>query len=438
MLNEFTYCPRLGYLEWVQGEWAENLETLQGSFGHRNVDKPSRGELPEAGASGGRESTDTEKPSETVPGETIHARSLMLSAPGEGLVAKMDLVELDGNTVTPVDYKRGRVPDIPEKAYEPERVQLCAQGLILRENGYECREGVLYYIASRRRVTVPFDDAFVARTRQLIADFRRTAAEGKLPPPLVDSPKCPRCSLVGICLPDETNLLRTVAPRWDEPHDGHAAPEAAELAGRSGPSLRARPRDGLRRLIPSRDDALPLYLQEHGLSLGKSGEQLVIKKKRETLKKVRLIDVSQVCLFGSAHVTEPALRELVTRGIPVCHFSYGGWFYAITSGLVHKNVELRIRQYAAAADARESLALAKQFVIGKVKNCRTILRRHLEADDKERILWQLNEYVKKAERAQSLESLLGIEGTAAKVYFSGFARLVKGGDEFNIEGRNRR
>jgi hypothetical protein len=46
MLNEFAYCPRLAYLEWVQGEWAHNLETLEGRFGHRRVDKPSRAKCP--------------------------------------------------------------------------------------------------------------------------------------------------------------------------------------------------------------------------------------------------------------------------------------------------------------------------------------------------------------------------------------------------------
>lgn len=447
MLNEFTYCPRLGYLEWVQGEWADNLETRQGTFGHRNVDKPSRkpvplpttkeqqqteqnGEPSSEPANGAPTSLDPQ-PSTLDP---IHARSLTLSAPGEGLVAKLDLLELDGNTVTPVDYKRGSVPDIPEGAYEPERVQLCAQGLILRENGYDCREGVIYYIASRRRVTIPFDDALVARTREQAAAFRQTAAESKLPPPLEDSPKCPRCSLVGICLPDETNHLRTIAPRdsWDNP-DEAAEPTVDERSSPSRPN-----RDGLRRLVPTRDDALPLYLQGQGLSLTKSGEQLIVKQKSETIQKRRLIDISQVCLFGSIHVTEPALRELVTRGVPVCHFSYGGWLYAITSGLVHKNVELRIKQYAVAADPAQSLALAKQFVIGKIRNCRTLLRRHLESDDKDRVLWQLNEYIGKAEQTESAESLLGIEGTAAKVYFSGFAKLLSGGEEMDIDGRNRR
>lgn len=438
MLNEFTYCPRLGYLEWVQGEWADNLETRQGTFGHRNVDRPSKGEVPAAGQGGRAKGQGDEQTGDALDPQpsaldhsTIHTRSLTLSAPGEGIVSKLDLLELDGDTATPVDYKRGTVPDVPEGAYEPERVQLCGQGLILRENGYRCDEGVLYYIGSRRRVTIPFDDALVARTREQVVAFRRAAVEGKLPPPLVDSPKCPRCSLVGICLPDETNHLRTVAQRdgWDDGSENSA--DVAET--RAGVN-----RDGLRRLVPSRDDALPLYLQGQGLSLTKSGEQLIVKLKSETVQKVRLIDVSQVCLFGSIYVTEPALRELVTRGVPVCHFSYGGWFYGITTGLVHKNVELRIRQYATAADPAASLQLARQFVIGKIRNCRTLLRRHLESDDKDKMLWQLNEYVKKAETIESAESLLGIEGTAAKVYFGGFARLLKGGDEMDIDGRNRR
>jgi CRISPR-associated protein Cas1 len=35
MLNEFAYCPRLAYLMWVQGEWAESADTVDGKFQHR-------------------------------------------------------------------------------------------------------------------------------------------------------------------------------------------------------------------------------------------------------------------------------------------------------------------------------------------------------------------------------------------------------------------
>lgn len=341
----------------------------------------------------------------------------MLSAEGEGLIAKLDLLELEGNQATPVDYKRGTMPDVPGGAYEPERVQLCAQGLILRENGYQCDEGVLYFIQSRRRVVIPFDEELVDRTRELAAGLRGLAAEAKIPPPLEDSPKCPRCSLVGICLPDEVNWLREL-PVADRP---------------------ARP-DGLRRLVPARDVALPLYVQEQGMSVSKSGEQVIVKKKRETVRKVKLKDVSQLCLFGSVHVTAPALREFVTKGIPVCHFSYGGWFFGMTSGLTHKNVELRMAQFATASDPAASLEVARRFVGGKLKNSRTMLRRHLSDDwpDRKRTLDQLNELIGKAERADSAQSLLGIEGMGAKAYFAGFSQLLKGDPEFDLQGRNRR
>ena len=514
MLNEFTYCPRLGYLEWVQGEWAENIETLEGTFGHRNVDHADRRSFDGPGAAGlevsgegdvkegscqpSAVSNQPEKSPPSVaqpsslnaqphsvdqpstinpqPSPSIHARSLTLSAPLEGILAKLDLLELDGTSATPVDYKRGKLPDVPEGAYEPERVQLCAQGLILRANGYHSYEGILYFIESRRRVVIPFTDELIARTRELVIQFRNTANAGRLPPPLDDSPKCPRCSLVGICLPDETNLLLRMAEGSDQPSAISDQPEE------SSPSLdqpstinHQPPPPPVRRLLPARHDALPLYLQDYGLSLGKTGDRMVVKKKGEEIKSVAIKDISQVCLFGNIYVTEPAIRDLATRGVPLCHFSYGGWFYAVTTGLGHKNVELRIRQYEIASQAAPSLELARQFIIGKIKNCRTLLRRHLADDEadknvcptsdsssplprgegpgvraepptnspkhspaRHKLLWQLNELIDKAATVTSAESLLGIEGTAARLYFSGLKQLLKGDGSFDIDGRNRR
>jgi len=112
MLNEFAYCPRLAYLEWVQGEFADNLETLEGRFGHRRVDRPDRQEVPEPG---GPHPSPLPKGEGTVDGqpEVIHSRSVMLSASGEKLIAKIDLLDLENSVAMPSDYKRGRVPDVP-------------------------------------------------------------------------------------------------------------------------------------------------------------------------------------------------------------------------------------------------------------------------------------------------------------------------------------
>lgn len=217
MVNEFVYCPRLFFLEWVQSRFADNDDTVEGRFQHRRVDRE-----------GGN-------PRDDAP---FKARSVMVSSDELGLIARIDLLESDGAKVQPVDYKRGRAPTNPRRAWDPERVQLCVQGLILRENGYDCDGGVLYFAESRERVDVPFDDSLIAKTLEAVLGLREAAAKDLPPPPLVDSPKCPRCSLVGLCLPDETNLL-------------------AE-----------RTRHSPRRLVPSAPSASPLYVTEQGAYLG--------------------------------------------------------------------------------------------------------------------------------------------------------------------------
>lgn len=196
MLNEFTYCPRLYYLEWIQSQFVESVDTLEGQFAHRRVRK-EEGAVPEE--------AETEK---------IHAKSVYLSAPRVGLTAKLDLLEGGDGKVVPVDYKHGSVPDNPEKSWEPERVQLCAQGIILRENGFDCQEGALYYVQSKQRVTILFTEDLVNRTLELLGAACALASTATIPPPLVDSPKCPRCSLVSICLPDEINFLSEGRIQW--------------------------------------------------------------------------------------------------------------------------------------------------------------------------------------------------------------------------------
>ncbi len=154
MLNEFQYCPRLAYLECVQGEWAESADTTEGRHVHGRVDKGS-GKLP--------------KPEDIDAHTDIHARSITLSSNELGLISKLDLIEAEDGLVVPVDYKRGKRPHVAGGAYDPERVQLCAQGLILEANGYRVQEGILSLAESRERVAVQFDDELRALTRNAIS-----------------------------------------------------------------------------------------------------------------------------------------------------------------------------------------------------------------------------------------------------------------------------
>ena len=105
MVNEYVYCPRLAYLEWVQGEWADSADTVEGRHVHRRVDKRS-GTPPDARKKGATKAVEEEDAEE----EVIHVRSLELSSDALGLVAKLDLAEFVGRIAVPVDYKRGKRP----------------------------------------------------------------------------------------------------------------------------------------------------------------------------------------------------------------------------------------------------------------------------------------------------------------------------------------
>ena len=408
MLNEWTYCERLGILEWVHGEFESSADTVDGEWKHRRVDKPSK-DLP---------------PAESITGdETLQVRSLWLGSSREGLTAKMDVAELEGGEVVPVDTKRGTAPNLPEGAWEPERVQLCAQGLVLRDNGYTCSRGYIYFAESRRRVEIIFDDALVARTRDLTARFREAARIGTLPPPLVNSPKCPRCSLAGICLPDETRLLAEIRERrpGDAGSDGSGETE-------------------IRQILAPRDDGLPLHVTTQGARIGVEAEEFVVKDGDKELGRARVRNTSQIALHGMVQMTTQAIRAALDADVPVAWFSFGGWFHGLATGVGHKNIVLRRAQFAASEDAERSLAIARELVRSKVRNQRTLLRRN-HADPPDYALRELDRLSQAALAAPSVEVLLGFEGSAARLYFEHFGGMLKQLDlreSFERAGRNRR
>lgn len=437
MINETLYCERLMYLEWSQGEFTDNVFTVDGRAVHARADAPS-GALPPPPAA--TDADDDEQDADPGP-PPYTARSLWLSSDKLGMTAKIDVVEGDeGGRVVPIEYKRGAAPDVPEGAYLPERAQLCAQVLILRDNGYACDRGEIYFARSRRRVTIAIDDALEETTREAARRAKELTAAGVIPPPLVDSSRCEGCSLVGICLPDETNLLRGVEGLRT---DGGPAEEtnAMDAFWPAEPGEEEGQPDAevvLRRLQPARDDQLPLYVQQQGARISLSGEELVIKSKGGTAR-ARLPNVSQVSLFGNVQISTQALRETLERGISVTFLSTGGWLYGRATGTDSKNIELRVAQHRKLADERACLELARGIVASKIRNCRTLLRRN-HAAAPEVTLFELEQLAKKAEGAPSLASLLGLEGTAARSYFGAFSGMLKGeaAAAFDLDGRNRR
>ncbi len=476
MINEAAYCPRLFYLMHVEGQFEHNRDTTEGSDVHRRVDQktdrlkaPKRSaattmpldfgdpgesiQLPldaaddntnaigaenffggsaEAEASG---AVSAVKPVVAENGsseqeEKIHARSVTLASDTLRVVAKLDLIEAAGNRATPVDYKKGSPryrEDGTLSAWNPERIQICLQAIVLRENGFACDQGILYFNETRQRVRIAIDDELITLTQATVLKARRLEELSTPPPPLVASPKCPRCSLVAICLPDETNRCRA---------RDQLAPDLPVVR------LPATPRDDLR----------PLYLNTQGLYVGRKSDVLEIKEGGKVIQEVRLREINQVNLFGNIQVSTQVMQKLCEQNIPLVMHSQGGYFQGMLQGTGLKNILLRREQFRMADDTARSLRVAKALVAGKIRNQRVLLMRN-HSDPPSQAIAELKRYAGRAERAKSAPTLLGIEGTAARIYFQSFAGMLKPGDEpfdplnesgqpprfaFDFRGRNRR
>jgi CRISPR-associated protein Cas1 len=464
MLNEFVYCQRLFYYEFVEGVFVESVDTLRGDAIHKRVDS-GNGALPAAKKK--TKKTTQDEPAATIDAtaqepeaqnaepETIHSRSVQMGSERLGVVAKMDLVEsktgkddlLTALEVCPVDYKAG-APKEGEEAnelWDTDKMQLGLQALILRDNGYACDEGIIYYRATKQRVRLSITPELENWILQKIAEAKRVIT-GPIPAPLIHSPKCVRCSLAPVCLPDETRMLAQAHAAIDL-SVGEATDTPEDSKGIAG--------EPPRRLIAARDDTRLLYLNTQGYRVGCKDEVLTVKEKDRVIEEVRMRDLSHVALFGNIQISTQAIQSLCEQEIPVTYFSMGGWFYGITRGHALKNVFLRMEQFRFARDETVCLSLARRFVHGKIRNHRTLLmRNHLEPP--EPIILKLKRASEDALAAASIAELLGIEGAAASQYFQQFNGMVKVEDDdlpglempgknakqlafnFNFTNRNRR
>lgn len=216
-LQHYIFCPRQCALIHVEGLWAENRLTVEGSILH----KKAHGE--KAGPRGGGRV-------ESRLGVRI-VRGLALCSDSLGLTGKADVVEFHAapdadQSATeaglsepraahsfgrpfPVEYKRGK-----PKRHDADLVQLCAQALCLEEmlglgpGGVPA--GAIFYGQSRKRLDVTFDETLRQRTLDIV-DYCRTMIESGVTPRAARETKCDRCSLLNLCLPSATGPAKSAS-----------------------------------------------------------------------------------------------------------------------------------------------------------------------------------------------------------------------------------
>lgn len=407
-LNQATYCPRLYYLQYVDCVMPVNEHVEGGRHDHRRVDDPDlKGKA--------RKECDV-----------VCTRGLALSSERLGLIGVLDQCEESDGALYPVETKHGSAPrdaDDQPTTWDNDAVQLCAQALLLEETrGVPVEKGFQFYAGSRERVPVTFDPDLRRLTLDTIDTCRQLATANAPPAPLPPEfrHRCFGCSLAPVCLPEET--LYEIGRATD------AEPEHPAVT----------------RVIPGSDDGAVLYLQEQGSSVGKRSEHLTVKKHGQELARVPMHQVRQVCVFGNVQVSTQALQTLIENQIPVAYLTGYGKFIGLFQPPPTKNVGLREAQYRTFSDPPQCLRLARAVVRAKLANQRTLLMRCLRGDGErgkdEPAARDLLDLLPRVDAATSIESLLGLEGQGASLYFGEFGRFLKqvpGGD-FDFQSRSRR
>ena len=189
-----------------------------------------------------------------------------------------------------------------------------------------------------------------------------------------------------------------------------------------------------------------LFVTTQGAWLRKDGQTVDVRIKKKSAVRIPLHNLESIVGFGRVAVTPALMGACADAGVTISFMKQNGRFLASVHGRAHGNVLLRREQYRTADDTQRCLAVAKSIVMGKIANCRTVLRRTArDTDDQERIA-PLDRIAKKLTaslhevgNATDLQQLRGLEGDASKLYFSTMNALINSRDKaFVFQKRSRR
>lgn len=190
-----------------------------------------------------------------------------------------------------------------------------------------------------------------------------------------------------------------------------------------------------------------LYVTLPDAWLRLDNDTLRVDVERETRLRVPLHHLSAVVCFGHTGLSAPLMHRLADEGIALVLLDGNGRFKARLEGAVSGNVLLRQAQFQRLGDAAFTLDTARACVAGKIKNARQVLQRGAreaksedEADRLSRLAADLAASLRALPQAATLDALRGVEGEAARQYFSGLSLLVRldQREAFAMDGRSRR
>lgn len=207
-LNAYLFCPHRMYREYVLGEWADNIHTVDAGLKHRRAHAETS-RVDEEGRQWTRVWVKSEEHRLSGIVDVVEEPNAEGGA-GDAGVDGSEAGDAGGRArgveaaVYPVEYKRGRRGN-----WLNDHVQLCAQAICLEEQlGRAVPRGFLWYFGSRAREPVEFTPELRQRTLAVARECLAVLEGSTVPPAVYHEAKCGGCSLQPLCLPRETQILR--------------------------------------------------------------------------------------------------------------------------------------------------------------------------------------------------------------------------------------
>lgn len=396
VVHNYVYCPRLMYIQFVEGVFVTNADVVAGDATHRRVDVPSVAAYPDELLNGTRETL----------------RSLALQDDELGLSGVADLLRRqEDGTWCLYDYKHG-APLTDEtgqtRAWDTDTWQVIAYATLARRQGYQVSAGAVYYARTRQvlPITIPDDDTELSH----LLDELRACAAGGMPPPRSQDMRCLRCSAYPVCLPNETLVWK-----HQQKATGGDAPPLAE-----------------------REDGVALVVTSPQARLSKRGDTIAVVENDQVLASAPIHSLSSIAIYGTAQLSTQVLQMCLKEQIAVAFFSPAGSYMGRLDTLGLAGLDSRHGQYRLAENEPHAVKLAGQMIKAKIMNQRILLQRNARQRDKQ-LLDDLAELARQAVKATTRNELMGVEGRAAALYFGHFADMLAQPDFASLfSGRNRR
>ena len=189
-----------------------------------------------------------------------------------------------------------------------------------------------------------------------------------------------------------------------------------------------------------------LYVTVPDTYLSLDGENIVVKKEEGIAMRLPLHNLENIVCFNYPGVSPELMGACAEHNIGLCFLTPYGRFLARVNGKVKGNVLLRKKQYFLSEIETDSKKIASSFLVGKISNCRKVIERALrdhallvDTNELTNASISLRELMIATQSCKTIEDLMGVEGSAAKIYFSVFDQLIlQQKDEFFFNERSRR